>query len=200
DSRLPSSLTAHADRVGKIFDMVKFIENDWSRLKYKEVYYGLATIHECQMKSTLQHATDDYIPQLKTIEEISAQKGGASLIAAGFLIEGTLTYEKMAHLEYLGFGLQLLDDLQDVQEDLKNNHRTIFTQAICDHQSLDIPTGKLIQYYFCSRAGDKFEEDKLINQSANATNTVTLAQYVRISMVNFSLLLILEAASKLEQY
>jgi hypothetical protein len=34
------------------------------------------------------------------------------LIAAGFLIEGRLTRAKMGYLEYLGFGLQLLDDLQ----------------------------------------------------------------------------------------
>ncbi len=75
---------------------------------------SLAIIHESQMKSTLQHARPDdgYTPTMTTIEEISAQKGGASLVVAGFLIEGRLTRTKMAYLEYLGFGLQLLDDLQ----------------------------------------------------------------------------------------
>jgi hypothetical protein len=114
-SQLPISLHEHADRVMKIFDMVKFIENDWKRNdEYAGVYMSLATIHESQMNSTLQHArTDnDYAPTMTQIEQISAEKGGASLIAAGFLIEGRLTRIKMAYLEYLGFGLQLLDDLQ----------------------------------------------------------------------------------------
>ena len=95
--------------------MVKFIENDWKRGgEYEGVYMSLATIHESQMKSTLQHAKieDGYVTNNDTIEQISAEKGGASLIAAGFLIEGRLTRAKMAYLEYLGFGLQLLDDLQ----------------------------------------------------------------------------------------
>jgi hypothetical protein len=112
---LPASLKPYADRVGKIFDMVKFIENDWRRGgEYDGVYMSLATIHESQMKSTIQHARieDGYAPTMEEIVQVSAEKGGASLIAAGFLIEGRLTRAKMAYLEYLGFGLQLLDDLQ----------------------------------------------------------------------------------------
>ncbi len=112
---LPSSLEAHANRVLKIFDMVKFIENDWQRGgEYEGVYMSLATIHESQMKSTLQHAKmeEGYTPTMAQVEQVSAEKGGASLIAAGYLIEGRLTRAKMAYLEYLGFGLQLLDDLQ----------------------------------------------------------------------------------------
>lgn len=112
---LPLSLQPHANRIVKIFDMVKFIENDWRRGgEYEGVYMSLATIHESQMKSTLQHAKieDGYAPTMSQIEQVSAEKGGASLIAAGFLIEGRLTRAKLAYLEYLGFGLQLLDDLQ----------------------------------------------------------------------------------------
>ena len=112
---LPTSLEVHASRVVKIFDMVKFIENDWKRRgEYEGVFMGLATIHESQMKSTIQHANIDegYAPTMAQVEQVSAEKGGASLIAAGFLIEGRLTRAKMGYLEYLGFGLQLLDDLQ----------------------------------------------------------------------------------------
>ena len=112
---LPSSLQPHANRVVKIFDMVKFIENDWRRGgEYEGVYMSLATIHESQMKSTLQHARieDNYAPTMAQVEQVSAEKGGASLIAAGFLIEGRLTRAKVSYLEFLGFGLQLLDDLQ----------------------------------------------------------------------------------------
>ena len=114
--RLPSSLQPYADKIGKVFDMVKFIENDWTRHgEHKCVYMSLAAIHSSQIKSTLQHARPDdgYAPAMAQIEQVSAEKGGASLIAAGFLIEsGRLTRAKTAYLEYLGFGMQLVDDLQ----------------------------------------------------------------------------------------
>ena len=198
---LPASLQAEAHRIVKIFDMVKFIENDWRRAGVHDgVYMSLAVIHESQMKSTLQHARleDHYEPTMEEIEQISAEKGGASLIAAGFLIEGQLTRAKMAYLEYLGFGLQLLDDLQDVNEDLTNNHRTIFTQSIVQGRPLDEPTARLIQYCYCTPAYETFTDDQ--RTRADDKTGVTLAQYIRVSMIMFSVLLVLEAASRLEKY
>jgi len=49
-------------------------------------------------------------------------------------------------LEYLGFALQLLDDLQDVQEDLKNNQMTLFSSAVVRNEKLDNSTAKLINF------------------------------------------------------
>ena len=73
-----------------------------------------ANRHEGQMKSTLQHARteDGHAPTMALIEQISAEKGGASVLAGGFLLQGRLTRAQMAYLEYVGFGLQLIDDLQ----------------------------------------------------------------------------------------
>ncbi|CAF0822390.1 unnamed protein product [Rotaria sordida] len=199
--KLPSSLQSQANRIVKIFDMVKFIENDWKRGgEYEGVYMSLATIHESQMKSTLQHARteDSYAPTMTQVEQVSAEKGGASLIAAGFLIEGRLTRAKIAYLEYLGFGLQLLDDLQDVKEDMKNNHRTIFTQTLAEGRPLDVPTARLIQYCYCAPAYEKFSDDQ--RTISDRKTGVTLAQYVRVSMMMFSVVLVLEAASRLQEY
>ncbi|CAF2616195.1 unnamed protein product [Rotaria sp. Silwood2] len=198
---LPSSLQSQANRIVKMFDMVKFIENDWRRgSEYEGVYMSLATIHESQMKSTLQHARaeDDYVPTMTQVEQVSAEKGGASLIAAGFLIEGRLTRAKMAYLEYLGFGLQLLADLQDVKEDMKNNHRTIFTQTLAEGRTLDEPIARLIQYCYCAPAHEQFSDDQRI--VSDRKTGVTLAQYIRASMMMFSIVLVLEAASRLPEY
>ncbi|UJR17091.1 hypothetical protein I4U23_003988 [Adineta vaga] len=198
---LPPSLKPFADRIGKIFDMVKFIENDWIRDdEHNGVYMGLATIHECQMLSTLQHARpkDDYAPTMAKIEEISALKGGASIIAAGFLIEGKLTRTEMAYLEYVGFGLQLLDDLQDVEEDMKNNHRTIFTQSIVERQTLDAPTARLIQFLYNPPANLKFLDNS--HSESKTGNYTDLFQYIHDSMTVFGVMLILEAACHLSQY
>ncbi|CAF4979881.1 unnamed protein product [Rotaria sp. Silwood1] len=199
---LPSSLQAQAERIVKIFDMVKFIENDWRRGgEYEGVYMGLTTIHEGQTKSILQHARteDNYAPTMAQIEQISAEKGGASLLAAGFLLEGRLTRAQVAYLEYLGFGLQLIDDLQDVKEDMKNNHRTIFTQTLIEGRTLDVPTARLIQYYSCTPAYEKFSDDNQRKVSYQETD-ITFAQYVRVLMIKFSVMLILEAASRLRRY
>ena len=113
--QLPPSLQPYADKIGKVFDMVKFVENDWTRHGEHEcVYMSLTAIHDSQIKSTLQCARPDdgYAPTMAQIEEISAEKGGASLVAAGVLLEGRLTRVRMAYLEYLGLGMQLVDDLQ----------------------------------------------------------------------------------------
>ncbi|CAF4658495.1 unnamed protein product, partial [Didymodactylos carnosus] len=75
DLDLSPLLQPYADRIVKIFDMVKFIENDWQRGgEYEGVYMALATIHESQMKSTLQHAKveDGYEPTMAQIEQVSA--------------------------------------------------------------------------------------------------------------------------------
>ncbi|CAF5038714.1 unnamed protein product [Rotaria sp. Silwood1] len=198
---LPSSLQTQDNRIVKIFDMVKFIENDWKRGgEYESVYMGLTTIHEAQMKSTLQHARteDGYAPTMTQIEQISAEKGGASLIAAGFILEGRLTRGKMAYLEYVGFGLQLIDDLQDLKEDMKNNHRTIFTQALAEGRTLDAPTARLIQYCYCAPEYEKFINDQ--HTVSDGETDVTSAEYVRVLMMMFSVLLILEAANRLRRY
>lgn len=81
---------------------------------------------------------------------------------------------------------------------MKNNHRTVFTQCIVHGQTLDEPTARLIQYCYCASAFEKFNDDKLT--ISDKKTGVTLAHYVRISMMMFSVLLVLEAASRLKQY
>ncbi|CAF0943542.1 unnamed protein product [Rotaria sordida] len=180
--------------------MVKFIENDWTRNEHQGAYMGLATIHESQMKLTLQHAQPDngYVLTMTQIEQISAEKGGESSTAAVFLIEGQLIRAKMAYLEYLDFGLQMFDDLQDVEEDMKNNHRTIFTQSLADGQTLDAPTARLIQYCYYAPPFENFSDDHRTVSDAQSGETLT--HYVRASMMMFLVLLILEAVSRLQQY
>lgn len=56
--------------------------------------------------------------------QVSAMKGGASLLAAGCLVLGGLTPMEQRYLQYLGLGFQLLDDLQDVQDDLRERRCT----------------------------------------------------------------------------
>lgn len=81
---------------------------------------------------------------------------------------------------------------------MKNNHRTIFTQTLAEGQVLDAPTARLVRYCYCSPAFEKFADD-LCTISDRKTG-VTLAHYVRVSMMMFSVLLVLEAAARLQEY
>ena len=88
--------------------------------------------------------------------------------------------------------------IQDVKEDMKNNHRTIFTQTLAEGKTLDAPTARLIQYCYCAPAYEKFSDDQ--RTYSDRKSGVTLAHYVRVCMMMFSVVLVLEAASRLKEY
>lgn len=94
--------------------------------------------------------------------------------------------------------MKINDLFKDVREDMKNNHRTIFTQSLAEEKTLDVPTARLIQYCYCAPAYEKFSEDQ--RTISDKKTGVTLAHYVRVSMMMFSVLLVLEAASRLPEY
>jgi hypothetical protein len=81
---------------------------------------------------------------------------------------------------------------------MKNNHRTIFTQSLAEGHTLDAPTARLIQYCYCASAYEKFSDDQ--RTISDRQTGVTLAHYVRISMMMFSVVLVLEAASRLREH
>lgn len=81
---------------------------------------------------------------------------------------------------------------------MKNNHRTVFTQAIADGETLDASTARLIQYCYCAPAYRKFSYDYQI--VSGVQSGVTLAHYMHVMTMAFSVVLVLEAASRLPQY
>ena len=87
---------------------------------------------------------------------------------------------------------------QDVELDMKNNHRTIFTQSIAEGKMLDEPTARLIQYCYCASAYEKFAVDRLTD--SDAETDVMLPHYAYVLMVKACIMLILEAASRMRQY
>ena len=58
---------------------------------------------------------------------ISLEKGGTSVLADAFLVKGRLSPEEINFFFAYGLLLQLCDDLQDVKQDLKNDHNTIYS-------------------------------------------------------------------------
>lgn len=107
----------------KIYKMIDLIENQWNRNKYPKVFESLLAILDGQTLSlNQQHLDSIYIHD---ILGISIYKGGASVLADAYLIAGNLSSSDEKYAFYYGVILQLADDLQDIREDLKNNHYTV---------------------------------------------------------------------------
>jgi hypothetical protein len=132
------------DHEKKVFSLVEMIEKQYQRDHYPCVYKSLLCIHNGQCNS-LDQQMDFYKEEEKNVLCISAEKGGASVLADGYLVCGDMT-EKLSDFTF-GFGyiLQLIDDLQDVTEDTQNNSMTTFVKTK-KGVDFDYMTEKLITF------------------------------------------------------
>lgn len=128
----------------QVYDLVSNIEELYSREKYPKVFEALLNIHKAQGESLLQQEKKA-LPYENNILGISIEKGGTSVLADGYLIYGDMTDEEVDFVYKYGFLLQLCDDIQDIEDDLANNHSTIMTQ-LSGKYPLDIITNKLINF------------------------------------------------------
>ncbi len=121
------TIAAVNDHERKIFGMVELIEGQYDRGKYPGVFNSLLDIHRAQTESMVLLNADAV-----TSEEalrVCLAKGGASVLADGYLIAGDLTPKEVDFLYGYGAYLQLLDDIQDVGEDLNDGLMTCFSMA-----------------------------------------------------------------------
>lgn len=128
----------------QVYTLVRKIEDDYDRETYPEVYESLIQIQNGQINSLKQQ--DEFtVPYERDILGISIEKGGASVLVDGFIINGIMNTKKIEFCIGYGVFLQLADDLQDVKEDIKNNHITIMSQ-IAEKYKLDSIANKLINF------------------------------------------------------
>lgn len=109
----------------QLFKLVAFFENEFSREEFPEVYESLYAIQQGQTNS-LELIKQNGISE-SGIKNICFEKGGASVLADGYLVAGKLTPEQKQALFGYGVYLQLLDDIQDVKEDLNAHTKTMFS-------------------------------------------------------------------------
>lgn len=120
---LGESVNPDNDREEKVFTLINIIESIFPRETYPMVYKNLLWIFDAQVKSLQQNQRKSLSEE--ELLEISIYKGGASVLADGFLLNGNILPEKWGF--YIGFGyfLQLMDDLQDLKEDGEKDHQTL---------------------------------------------------------------------------
>ena len=109
-----------------IFALVEIIEMQFNRAVYPEVFDSLIAIQKAQAKSVLLIHDHRSISD-QDILEICLEKGGASVVADGYLVAGNLTEDQERFLFGYGAYLQFLDDVQDVREDAANGQKTVYS-------------------------------------------------------------------------
>lgn len=110
----------------KISALVQKIENEYDRELYPDVYESLYHIQDAQILSQRQYK------KLSSMElcDIAIIKGGASVVADGFLIDGALSETEKQFCMDFGFSLQIADDIQDIKEDQMQHHHTMANMAL----------------------------------------------------------------------
>lgn len=126
----------------KVFDLIEAIESVYDRKQYPDVYESLYLIMEGQIQSLTQQ-TD--VMTKEELLRISMEKGAASVVADGYLVCGNMNQEQLRFCMQYGFMLQLGDDLQDIEDDQKHQHQTLYS-TIADDELLDQPISQLLAY------------------------------------------------------
>ncbi|WP_051624109.1 hypothetical protein [Clostridium akagii] len=134
------------DYEDNLFKLVDKIEEQYDRNIYCEVFESLLCIHHAQGKSLKQQGQLSG-PYEKDILGISIEKGGISVLADAYLVNGTLTEKEATFFFGYGVLLQICDDLQDGKEDLQDKHMTIISQ-LYKKWKLDNITSKLINFTY----------------------------------------------------
>jgi hypothetical protein len=127
-----------------IFRLVDLIEDHICREELPEVYLSLRAIHRGQIGSLRQQGSGPR-PSAEEILALSVAKGGASVLADGYLAAGDLSRSEAEFCFGYGVFLQFLDDLQDVCADREAGHTTLFTLG-AERGPLDRPTSRLYRF------------------------------------------------------
>lgn len=107
----------------QLFQLVGMFEEQYDRRYFPEVYQSLYAIQKGQTDSLKLLKSDGLT--VNEIQYICFEKGGASVLADGYLVAGKLTKQEEKALFGYGVYLQMLDDIQDLKEDADSNTKTM---------------------------------------------------------------------------
>jgi hypothetical protein len=137
------SLSPKDNREGLIWELVGFIESEYPRVSFPQVYTSLLAIHSAQQESIEQ--LHGHMRTAAEIAELTITKGGTSVLADAYLAAGNLTDKEASVAFNWGVVLQLGDDLQDLRTDRKRRSLTLFTHA-ASREPLDRITNQTFHF------------------------------------------------------
>jgi hypothetical protein len=152
------AVTAENRYESSLFKLVGMIEQEYPRTSYPAVYDSLLAIHGAQEKSLIQQK--GWLSPYETdVIGISVEKGGTSVLTDAYLVQGNLTGEQAEFMFGFGVLLQLIDDLQDLEADRRNNHMSVFSQT-AEKWKLDGITNRLINFILDLLNNDEYFPDE----------------------------------------
>jgi hypothetical protein len=127
-----------------IWECIALIEDEYPRKKYPLVYASLLGIHDSQQRSLdlLHHLSAPYEVD---VLGLTFEKGGAAVLADGYLVAGALNAKEREFMFAYGAFTQLMDDLEDTKLDLNHGVLTVFSQ-VAGHWPLDTITNRLFHF------------------------------------------------------
>ena len=129
------SILAHDRQERIIFELIRMIEEEYDRSVYPGVFQSLLDIHRAQVGSlALLHR--DAVPGEVDVLGLSFDKGGTSVLADGYLVNGSLAEAQREYTYGHGIFAQLLDDLEDIEQDSQAGRLTMYSQP-AGHWPLD---------------------------------------------------------------
>ena len=132
------------DREDAIWRLIGLIEDQYARADWPQVFASLLEIHRAQENSIrlLRHGLSR---QGIDVVKLSFDKGGASVLADGYLAAGSLSPEQARFIFGWGVLLQLADDLQDVRQDRQDGMLTVFSEH-AGRRPLDEVTNRTLHF------------------------------------------------------
>jgi hypothetical protein len=127
-----------------IWACIDMIEGEFPRKKHPLVYASLLAIHAAQQRS-LQLLHHHRTPDDGDVLGLTFEKGGAAVLADGYLVAGKLDAREREFMFAYGAFTQLMDDLEDTCLDLQDGVLTLFSQA-AGRESLDSLTNRLFHF------------------------------------------------------
>ena len=137
-----------------VWSMVSLIELEYPRRQFPRVYESLLAIHQAQENSMAQLSRSRHLSEAELLR-LSCAKGGTSVLADACLSHGNLNDAEARFAFDWGVLLQLGDDLQDVQEDLRQRSTTLFSRAAAASVPLDSLVRQLLA--FSARVADQVD-------------------------------------------
>ena len=128
----------------KLCRLIEMIRHQYPPPDFPEVHQSLLAIFNGQVQSLLQQKGPLHPYEIDLLD-ISFEKGGSSVLADGYLVNGRMAESEADFCFGFGAFLQLADDLQDVMEDRKNHHMTLFSQT-AGHYPLDGLVDRLLRF------------------------------------------------------
>jgi hypothetical protein len=135
-----------------VWQLVGLIEEQYPRDLYPQVFDCLLAIHRGQEESLRQLRGECSGAELL---RLSCTKGGTSVLADACLAQPDLTEAESRFGFAWGVLLQLGDDLQDIEDDLRRGSATLFSTAARRGECLDSLVIQLLQ--FADRVGAQME-------------------------------------------